>query len=108
MNTNNESRGFYGTMQNQAAAAWPVAMAAVSDATNQPLESVLAFLDSCHGRHFADSVLNQQHAGLSLTDAIKAATQQWMDWKIGRLDQKDYGIQRGLPYLTGFVIYCEA
>jgi hypothetical protein len=66
------------------------------------------FLDSRHGRHFADDVQN----GLlrrpeALADAINAATQQWMGWTIGRQTSKQYGIPRGLPYLTGFVIHCE-
>jgi len=30
-----------------------------------------------------------------------------MGWTIGRQTSKDYGIPRGLPYLTGFVIHCE-
>ena len=42
-----------------------------------------------------------------LNAAITAATQQWMGWTIGRQTSKDYGIPRGLPYLTGFVIHCE-
>ena len=103
----NDAWGFWGTMENQANAAWPLAMTAISAATNQPLESVRVFLDSRHGRHFADDVLNQLHAGRTLTDAVNAATQQWMGWKIGRLTSRDYGIPRGLPYLTGFVIHCE-
>jgi hypothetical protein len=103
----NEAWGFTGTLEEQAEAAWPIAMTAISDATSQPLESVRLFLDSRHGRHFADDVLNQLHAGLALVDAIHAATQQWMGWTIGRQTSKDYGIPRGLPYLTGFVIHCE-
>jgi hypothetical protein len=99
--------GFFGTMEDQAEAAWPLAMTAVSDATCQPLESVRAFLDSRHGRHFADSVLNEMHNGARLDDAITAATQQWMGWTIGRITSKEYGIPRGMPYLTGFVIHCE-
>ena len=105
--TQNEAWGFWGTMNEQANAAWSLAMNAVSDATGQPLDSVRTFLDSRHGRHFADDVLNQLHAGRPLADAINAATQQWMGWKIGRQTSKDYGIPRGLPYLTGFVIHCE-
>jgi hypothetical protein len=105
--TQNEAWGFRGTMNEHASAAWPLAMTAISDATQQPLESVRAFLDSRHGRHFADDVLNQLHAGRTLIDAVHAATQQWMGWKIGRQTSKDYGIPRGLPYLTGFVIHCE-
>jgi hypothetical protein len=30
-----------------------------------------------------------------------------MGWTIGRQTSKQYGIPRGLPYLTGFVIHCE-
>ncbi len=105
--TQNEAWGFWGTMNEHASAAWPLAMTAISDATSQPLESVRVFLDSRHGRHFADDVLNQQHAGHALADAINAATQQWMGWTIGRLTSKQYGIPRCLPYLTGFVIHCE-
>ena len=105
--TQNEAWGFWGTMNEQASGAWPLAMSAISDATGQPLESVRVFLDSRHGRHFADDVLNQLHAGHTLDDAIHAATQQWMGWTIGRRTSKDYGIPQGMPYLTGFVIHCE-
>ena len=105
--TQNDAWGFFGTLDDQAEAAWPLAMTAISDATCQPLESVRAFLDSRHGRHFADSILNEMHNGANLDAAIAAATQQWMGWTIGRHTSKDYGIPRGLPYLTGFVIHCE-
>jgi hypothetical protein len=105
--TQNEAWGFWGTMNEHASAAWILAMTAISEATGQPLESVRIFLDSRHGRHFADDVLNQLNAGHALADAINAATQQWMGWKIGRLTSKEYGIPRGLPYLTGFVIHSE-
>ena len=105
--TQNETWGFWGTMNDQAAAAWPIAMTAISDATFQPLESVRAFLDSRHGRHFADDVLNGLYAGATLKASIEQATQQWMGWTIGRQASKDYGIPRGMPYLIGFVIHCE-
>ena len=99
--------GFWGTMNEHAAAAWPIAMTAISDATDQPLESVRLFLDSCHGRHFADDVLNGKLHGATLKAAIEEATARWMGWTIGRQTSKEYGIPRGLPYLTGFVIHCE-
>ena len=73
--TQNDAWGFYGTMNEQAEAAWPLAMTAISDATCQPLESVRTFLDSRHGRHFADDVQNGLYAGASLADAIAQATQ---------------------------------
>ena len=105
--TQNEAWGFWGTMTENAAAAWPLAMNAISEATGQPLESVRIFLDSRHGRHFADDVQNGLYRGQALQDAIDGATQQWMGWTIGRQTCKQYGIPRSLPYLTGFVIHCE-
>jgi hypothetical protein len=105
--TQNEAWGFWGTMNEHANAAWPLAMTAISAATSQPLESVLVFLDSRHGRHFADDVQNGLYRGQTLAGAINAATQQWMGWTIGRQTSKQYGIPRGLPYLTGLVIHCE-
>ena len=105
--TQNEAWGFWGTMNEHATVAWPLAMNAVSDATGQSLESVRIFLDSRLGRHFADDVQNGLYRGQTLADAINAATQQWMGWSIGRQTSKEYGIPRGLPYLTGLVIHCE-
>ena len=105
--TQNDTWGVYGTMNEQAEAAWPLAMTAISDATCQPLESVRTFLDSRHGRHFADDVQNGLYTGATLADAIAQATQRWMSWTIGRQTAKQYGIPKGLPYLTGFVIHCE-
>ena len=105
--TQNEAWGFWGTMNEHASSAWPLAMSAISDATGQPLESVRVFLDSRHGRHFADDVQNGLYEGKTLAGAINAATQCWMDWTIGRQTSKDYGIPRGLPYLTGFAIHCD-
>ena len=104
--TQNEAWGYWGTMNERANAAWPLAMSAISDATSQPLESVRIFLDSRHGRHLADDVQNGLYQGQTLADAINAATQQWMGWTIGRQTSKDYGIPRGMAYLTGFVIHC--
>ena len=94
-------------MNEHASTPSPLAMTAISDATSQPLESVRVFLDSRHGRHFADDVQNGLYRGQTLADAVNAATQQWMSWTIGRQTSKQYGIPRGLPYLTGFVIHCE-
>lgn len=105
--TQNDAWGFFGTMDQHAAAAWPLAMTAISNATHQHLDSVRIFLDSRHGRHFADDVQNGLFEGKPLQDAINAATARWMGWTIGRQTSKDYGIPRGLPYLTGFVIHSE-
>jgi hypothetical protein len=82
-------------------------MTAISEATAQPLESVRAFLDSRHGRHFADDVRNQRLVGNHIEQAIDAAVSRWMGWTITLPTSKQHGIPRGLPYLTGFVIHCE-
>ena len=95
--TQNEAWGFWGTMTENAAAAWPTAMTAIAEATGQPLDAVRAFLDSRHGRHFADDVLNQMHAGHALADAVHAATQQWMGWKIGRQTASSTASRAGCP-----------
>lgn len=102
----NEAWGFFGSLDDQANAAWPLAMIAIAEATGEPLDSVRLFLDSRHGRHFADDVRNRMLEGLALAEAIGAATRQWMRWTIGRQTSRDYGIPKGLPYLTGFVIHC--
>ena len=90
----------------QVGKRWPMAMAAISDATGEDLDYVRAFLDSRHGRHYADDVQNGLYEGKALADAINAATGRWMGWTIGRQTSKDYGIPRGMAYLTGFVIHC--
>ena len=104
--TQNTEWGFWGTLNEHAEAGWPIAMATISEATGCDLDATRAFLDSRYGRHFADSVLNYLSKGHPLKTAIKAATQEWMGWKIGRVTAKEYGIPRGLPYLTGFVTHC--
>jgi hypothetical protein len=75
----------------------------VRDATGSDPEAVRAFLDSRHGRHFADEVANGRFAGLPLDDAIGRAVSTWMGWRIGRRVSRETGIPAGLPYLTGFV-----
>ena len=59
--TQNDAWGFFGTMNEQAEAAWPIAMTAISDATYQPLESVRLFLDSRHGRQDPAVALDHGH-----------------------------------------------
>lgn len=100
----NEAWGFFGAMSDQAAVAWPVACEAVASATRLDLDAARAFLDSRHGRHFADDVLGCLGGGLPLHAAINAAIARWMSWSIGRQTSREYGIPRGLPYLTGFMV----
>jgi len=103
--TQDDAWGFFGTMNERAGDAWPLAMTAIADATGEPLESVRIFLDCRHGRHFADDVLNQHRDDQPLADAIAAATRRWTDWAIGQQTSKTYGIPKGLHYLTGFMVH---
>ncbi|MBK3786532.1 hypothetical protein G3A43_40745 [Paraburkholderia aspalathi] len=91
-------------MGEHAKAAWPLAMAAISEATDEEPEVVRAFLDSRHGRHFADTVLTWMHCGEPLEDALECATDDWMDYRIGGHTRRKYGIPHDVAYLTAFVV----
>ncbi|MBF0093057.1 MAG: hypothetical protein HQL34_00775 [Alphaproteobacteria bacterium] len=107
--TTNTAWGFWGAIAHRAdpALAWPLAMTAVAKATGCPATAVRDFLDSRHGRHFADDVVGGLSDGLAPKPAIDAAIKRWMGWTIGRRTEQETGIPRGLPYLTGFVAHCE-
>ncbi|APF85485.1 hypothetical protein HI806_01110 [Ralstonia solanacearum] len=105
--TRNEGWGFYGTMKERAAEAWPLAMTAVAKATGSSVESVRLFLDSAFGRHFADDVCNALHGGQTLTDAIDSTAALWMQRKSNGGLSHIYGIPRDLPHLTAFVAASE-
>src|SRR5512134_1378122 len=107
--TSNEAWGFWGTIGHHAdqSQAWPLAMTAIADATGCQAEAVRDFLDSRHGRHFADDVANGLSVGLSLSAAIDAAVKRWMGWTIGKRTEREHGVPRDLPYLTGWVMNSE-
>ena len=107
LKTANPSWAFHGTIGHVADAevAWPLAMSAIADATGCAPDDVRDFLDSRHGRHFADDAANALFDRLPLTEAIAAATTKWMGWTIGRRTSRETGIPSGLPYLTGFVMH---
>lgn len=101
----NEAWGFWGTMREHAALAWPMAITRIAEATGESPAAVRAFLDSWHGRHFADDVSNGLHAGQSLADAVQSATTRWMKWAITRSVSREFGIPRGMSYLHGLVVH---
>ena len=105
--TANEAWGFYGGSGAfaEAETAWAIAFPAVLAATEGTAEGVRDFLDSRHGRHFADDVHNGIHAGLDLTAAIDAAITRWMGWTINRETAREIAMPNGPPYLKGFVLY---
>jgi hypothetical protein len=106
----NEAWGFFGTIGHYAepTAAWNLALQAIADATGCAPDSVRAFLDSPHGRHFADHVYGRMdETAASNAPAIAATVADWMGWRISRPTGRRYGIPAGLPYLTGFVFLAE-
>jgi len=107
--TANSDWGYFGTMADHAepAAAWALAMSTIQLATGCPDTAVRDFLDSTHGRHFADDVANGLFAGKILTVAVNEAVVRWMAWTISRRTARETGIPHGLPYLTGFVTHFE-
>jgi hypothetical protein len=107
--SDNAEWGFFGTIRHHAdaAAAWALAVPAIQRTTGCPDIAVRDFLDSIHGRHFADDVANGLFAGQPLAAAIDAAVARWMGWRISRRTARDTGIPHGLPYLAGFVTHFE-
>jgi hypothetical protein len=111
--TENTAWGFWGTISRQEVtqvdpeAAWAKAMRAIAEVTTMPESAVRDFLDSRHGRHFADDVTNGLARGLGLEAAIDAAVERWMGWTIGKRIEREQGIPHDLPYLTGFVAHAE-
>lgn len=107
LTTQNEGWGFYGTIaQNgiDAAQAWNCASAMVEAKTDASPEGVRDFLDSRHGRHFADMVVeNIRFRGRYLEDAIEDAINRHQTWRIDQKTSRAEGIPAGLPYLTGWV-----
>ncbi len=74
--TNNETWGYWGTIDRSGhatdtAAAWTIAYKTIANATTCSAEGVRDFLDSRHGRHLADHVINELFAGRPLREAIE-------------------------------------
>lgn len=108
LSTNNETWGYWGTIDRSehatdTAAAWAIASETIARTTACSPEGVRDFLDSRHGRHFADDVINELFAGRPFHEAINTASRRWMGWRIGRRMSRETGIPQGFPYLTGLV-----
>jgi hypothetical protein len=108
--TRNEAWGFWGTMQQAGAdpmQSWHAASAMIAAETEASPQAVRDFLDSRHGRHFADDVASELAEAESerLEEAIEATVARWQGWRISRRTSRDEGIPAGLPDLTGWVAH---
>ena len=110
--TPNTEWGFFGTIARIEASpavepteVWEIAAHRIAETTEASPEGVRDFLDSRHGRHFADDVANGHCTGAPLAAAIDAAIARWMGWRISRRTFRDEGIPVGFPYLTGWVAH---
>jgi hypothetical protein len=105
----NDANGFAGTIARSADIneAWAVALEAVRRATGSTDEAVRAFLDSGHGRHFADEVIGWLGKGFGVQQAVEAAVEHWSDMTISRRTARLFGIPAGYTYLDAFVTQYE-
>lgn len=103
--TRNPGHGFFGTMQDHAARAWPLAVEAIVDATGDSPEDARTFLDSSFGRHFADEVLDHYNqGGVELSAAIAWTTETWQARRVGVRTARHFGVPGGLSHLQAFVV----
>jgi hypothetical protein len=109
LSTTNPDWGFFGAIRHHADSeqSWTLAMHAVGKATGCSEPAVRTFLDSRHGRHFADEVANGLADGTTLEIAIAKAISLWQNWRINRRTSREIGIPHGLPFLTGLVVHFE-
>jgi hypothetical protein len=107
--TRNPEWGFWGTVERTGLSAkwlWELASANIAEATGAGPEGVRDFLDSQHGRHFADAVWSEVGASAGQDDterAVAHVVQVWQGWRVGRRASREHGIPADLPYLTGWV-----
>lgn len=105
----NARYGFWGTIALQVGpafvdTAWTEATVQVTQATGCETWEVRAFLDSRYGRHFADDVSNVFARAGSAQRAIAEVVARWMQMRVDERSRARFGIPRGVPYLTAFVV----
>jgi hypothetical protein len=107
--TTNPDWGFFGAVHHHADPdqSWALAMRAIGEATGCSEPAVRMFLDSRHGRHFADEVANGLAGVTTPETAIAKAITRWENWRVDRRASRETGIPHGLPLLTGLVVHFE-
>ncbi|STZ75320.1 hypothetical protein [Bergeriella denitrificans] len=105
--TQNEDYGFYGTValhHDRPQALWNIAVAGITAATGEFAEDVALFLDTRHGRHFADDVVCGLATGLDDGAAVAAALDRWLGWSFGKDMARETGLPVGTPYLKALIV----
>lgn len=103
--TQNPDYGFFGTIATaglDAQAYWTTAVQVIAAEADLSNAEVRPFLDSKHGRYFADSVLNNVSDDATVLNAVEAAVNEWRGWAISKATTNQFGIPAGLDYLTGW------
>ena len=80
--------------------SWNAASAMIAAETEASAEAVRDFLDSRHGRHFADDVVARSPKASDrdrLEAAIEAAIARWQGWRIGRRTSATRASPPGFP-----------
>ena len=98
--------GFLGSVGEPAEVAWPIALTLITEATHCDEAEVRGFLDSRHGRQFADTVRCYLDRGHALEQAVAEAVAEWQGYRVGNATRRAYGIPDGADYLTGMVLTC--
>ncbi|QEY23563.1 hypothetical protein [Neisseria animalis] len=109
--TQNEDYGFFGTValhHDEPQELWNAAVLGIAAATGESLEDAALFLDTRHGRHFADDVVGGLLNGLDGRAAVAAAVDRWLDWSFGKELARETGLPAGTPYLHGLVVVVAA
>ena len=70
------------------------ASAMIAAETDASPEGVRDFLDSRHGRHFADDVASELWNGRDARGGDRRGVARWMGWRIDRRTSRDEGIPR--------------
>ncbi|MFC3875210.1 hypothetical protein [Neisseria musculi] len=108
--TQNEGYGFYGTiaLYHNPQEFWTLAVTEICRVTGEHEEDVAVFLDSRHGRHFADEVYNVLGGGLDNRAAVAAAVDKWNAWTFGRRLSGETGLPQNTPYLHDLIAVTAA
>ena len=89
------------------AKAWEIASRRIAEVTEASPEGVRDFLDSRHGRHFADDVANGLWKGETARRRDRRRDRPLDGLADRPPDLPRRGHPRGLPYLTGWVAHFQ-